>query len=331
MEFLNATGDARDRSAEIETCLCKTGVCILGPGDFTVTGIAMPPRSRLAGQGPATRLILADEVQEGYTVRLEDRCSVAEMMLLGTLGETKKPEEPGTRHGIGLIGDSAVRAPGKRITHCILHGLHIEGFSGGGVTCLDTGFPCEASMSASDLRIRHCGAGINIAHFSEYHRFHGVSCVRNLYGCINNGGNNVFAACSFDGNTVGFLIDNREGKSVNNSHGSVSACTFNHSDNNKGVGIMVLGAQHGYTFSACQLFYSKVVIEDSYGIQITDLTGGHSEEFRVKGGGLVRIAGANFVKPPKKKIAEDARVVWESNYLRSGDVLTLADLPEAEE
>ena len=45
----------------------------------------------------------------------------------------------------------------------------------------------------SDCHILNCGAGINIDHFSEFHKFTNVLSETNLYGCINNGGNKGWA------------------------------------------------------------------------------------------------------------------------------------------
>ncbi len=322
--LLESTGDKRDRAPEIEKILKEKGVCILGTGDFTVSGIEMPDRTSLKGLGEASRILLDDAVEEGYAVKMGDHCRVSDLTLCGASGEWHQPTELGGRHGVGFVSNFTSKVKGRPVTHGILHALHIHAFSGGGITCTDTGYSCEASLSASDIRIERCGAGINISHFSEYHRFSGVQSVRNLYGCINNGGNNVFSACAFDGNTVGFLIDNSRGQSGNNSHGSAVGCTFNHSDSNNGVGIMVLGAQHGFVFSACQLFYSKIVLEDSVGIQITDLNGGRAEEIHVKGGSA-RFSGCNFSKAPRMVI-DQAKVAWESGYFRNGDALTLKDM-----
>ena len=63
------------------------------------------------------------------------------------------------------------------------------------------------------------------------HMFTNIMASKCLYGCINNGGNNVFVNCGFNSNITGFLIDNSRGQSNNNSHGSAIGCTFNHSGN----------------------------------------------------------------------------------------------------
>ena len=314
---LESTGDLRDRAPEIEEMLKEKGVCILGTGTFCVSGIQMPDHTSLKGLGEASRILLSEEVTEGYAVKMGNHCRVSDLTLCGADGEWERPTELGRRHGVGFVSNFAPKAPGVVVSHGILHALHIYAFSGGGITCTDTGLACTASLCASDIRIHGCGAGINISHSSEYHRFTGIHCARNLYGCINNGGNNVFSACAFDGNTLGFLIDNSRGQSGNNSHGSAVGCTFNHSDSNQGVGIMVLGAQHGFVFSGCQLFYSKIVLENASGIQITDLNGGKAEEIHVKGGSA-RFAGCYFLKAPLVSI-EDAEVCWESVFLRNGE------------
>ncbi|MBQ3074645.1 MAG: hypothetical protein IJC26_01130 [Clostridia bacterium] len=65
---LEATGDDRDRTREIEELLEQRGCCVLGTGRFYVSGIMMPEHSTLMGLGEASLLVLASEVEEGYTV-----------------------------------------------------------------------------------------------------------------------------------------------------------------------------------------------------------------------------------------------------------------------
>ncbi|MBQ3074646.1 MAG: hypothetical protein IJC26_01135 [Clostridia bacterium] len=253
---------------------------------------------------------------------------VENLSMAGSLEDLGRPASVGTRHGLGFVGDCTPKTRTPQIKYGIASSLHIYNFSGGGVTCDSTGFSCNSSLSATDLRIHCCGVGINIPFFSEYHKFTNALCTRNLYGCINNGGNNVFTACSFDGNKTGFLIDNRDKAACNNSHGTALACTFNHSDSNAGIGIQVLGASHGYVFSACQLFFSQIVVEDSLGVQFVDLNCGRDEKITVRGGGMVRFSGCSFSKPPIVTIEENPYVRWENCYDRHGAELFLKDVLE---
>jgi|GEM_PF-1072556 len=327
---LESTGDATDRTREIEEALEQKGCCILGTGRFFVRGVKMPDKTTLMGLGEASLLVLAPEVEEGYTVIMGSCCRVENLSMTGSCEDTGRPVSVGTRHGLGFIGDCDPKTRLPQIRYGIAESLHIYNFSGGGVTCDSTGFSCNSSLTATNLRIHGCGVGINIPFFSEYHKFTGALCTGNLYGCINNGGNNVFTACSFDGNKTGFLIDNRDNLACNNSHGTAIGCTFNHSDSNQGIGIQVLGASHGYVFSACQLFFSQIVVENSLGVQFVDLNCGKNERITVRGGGLVRFSGCSFSKPPIVRVEDNPFVRWEHCYGRGGEEFFLKDLAPKE-
>ena len=121
-------------------------------------------------------------------------------------------------------------------------------FTGGGITCNNTGLSPTANLLVSDVNISRCDVGIDVSFFSEYHRWTNVAAQECYYGCICNGGNNNFSNCDFSSNTVGLLIDNSAGQSRNDSHGTFSACSFNHSDNNNGTAIRLLGLTAGEVF-----------------------------------------------------------------------------------
>ena len=166
----------------------------------------------------------------------------------------------------------------------------------------------------------NCGAGINIPFFSEYHEFTNMLCVYNLYGCVNNGGNNTFVNCGFNSNTVGFLIDNSQKQSRNNSHGSVVGCTFNHSDSNKGIGIKVLGATYGYVFNACQLWASEIFVENSNNILFSNFNLG-GVNIKVSGGQLVMFSSCVFFEEPTLDVTENVKIV--NCFTRYGNEVTI--------
>jgi hypothetical protein len=229
----------------------------------------------------------------------------------------------GDRHGIGFIGTATLENRSGQPMDSIVEGCRIRNFSGGGITCRDTGYGINCSLSVTNCRIHNCGAGINISHFSEFHNFTNVTSTRNLYGCINNGGNNVFVGCGFDGNTVGYLIDNSEKQSPNNAHGSCVACTFNHTDFNKGVGIRILGSRPGYVFSDCQMFFSNVEIDNSVGIQMNHFNFGKAVKFTVTGDSTVAVTGGFFSKPPIFEVEDTAKVWVKDCCMKSGEPVEL--------
>ncbi len=322
--YLESTGDTADRSEEIAEKLRLYGVCNLGAGVFYAKNINMPEGSTLSGMGCATKLILPDEAEEGYVVNLSTFCTVKNIAVLGSLTPIDLPAEVGTRHGIVFKGTATRKnwQTGQPF-NSIISGCFVSSFTGGGITGRETGYHLRACLSVSDCHIVNCGAGINLEYLSEYHKFSNVICNENLHGCINNGGNNVFIGCAFDGNKTGFVIDNREGKSPNNSHGSVVGCSFNHMDENKGIGILLLGVQHGYIFSGCQMFYSKLIVENSSGVLISDFNFGCDQVISVKGGKPMRLSSCIFSNPPVVTLEEGGRVIFDGCIDRDGNSITL--------
>ncbi len=323
--YLSATGDKTDRSREIEEILERDKVCVLGPGTFTVTGITMPPSSALLGLGEASIILLDESVEDGAAVKLGSFCSVKNLCIQGSEKTLSHPERIGTRHGILYLSNVTPQDSGNPPRKEILSDLRIHSFSGGGITCHDTGYSIDSSICATNIRIHGCGAGINISHFSEYHKFTNVTCTRNLFGCIQNGGNNVFCACSFDGNETGFVIDNSRKQSNNNAHGSAVGCTFNHMGGNKGVGIHIMGSNPGYVFSACQIFFSQIVVENSGGIHFADCNLGRGEKIFVRGGGRFMMTDCTFGQPPVITVENNPYTTFRDLYLRSGESV----LPDA--
>lgn len=323
--ILESTKDKRDRSAEIEKMLSEIGVCILGSGDFFVSGIRMPDRTTIKGMGAATRLILAEEVTEGAAITLGSFCTVREISIVGAESDIEIPKEVGCRHGILFQGNATEKHfsdPQPR--HGIVSSCFISSFCGGGITCDKTGYSPASSLTVSDCHIFRCGAGINVSDFSEYHEFTNVLCVENRYGCINNGGNNVFVNCGFNCNVTAFLMDNSKGDKNNNSHGSVVGCTFNHSDKNNGIGIQILNTRHGYIFTGCQLFFSKIVIENSTKLVFDSFNCGRNVDIIIKGkhatdGGMILFN--NFVCNPEPNInvIDNDSVKFTNCYNKDGE------------
>lgn len=322
--FLPSTQDDTDRTAEIQQLLDTYGTCQLGSGLYVTTGIQMPEGSSLMGVGHATKLLLREDLQAGYTVKLNSFCTVKDVAVLGSQEEIALLETVGDRHGLAFWGTATLQDWANQPHNSIISGCYISGFTGGGITCTDTGYSTHSSMTVSDCHIFGCGAGINISHYSEYHMFTNIQCTRCLYGCVNNGGNNVFVNCGFDSNVIGFLIDNSRGQSPNNAHGSVVGCTFNHTNGNGGIGIQILGAKPGYSFTGCQLFFSQIVLENSYEILFDTLNTGRQVKISVKGGGLTMFTNCSFGHLPEEiRVEGNDKVKFINCFTRSGEPVGL--------
>ena len=319
--YLESNGG--DMTSAIQEKLDATGACILGSGTYFVSGINMPDGSSLMGMGKSTRIILKEDVTDGAAVKIGAFCTVKNLCIAGSENNISMPTEVGTRHGILFLGNATQENWGNQPRNSIIEGCFISSFTGGGLTCTDTGYYVCAALTVSNCHILNCGAAINISHFSEYHEFTNVLCSESLYGCINNGGNNNFTNCGFSGNVTAYVIDNSKGQSNNNSHGSVVGCSFNHSDNNKGIGILIMGATNGYIFSGCQMFYSKIVIENSTNIMFTGFNFGRDMDISVKGGKTVLFSDNVFAKVPTVKIEDNDKVRFINCFTRDFEEINI--------
>lgn len=320
MSYLGSTNDEADRTKEIESILGKTGVCHLGSGDFYVKNIMMPENSMITGNGAATRLILFDDVAEGHVINLKTRCTVKNVFLVGSVAEIELSEEQGKRHGI-LFEDPSEKPGLEAPSYGTVENCHFYGFSGGAITCRSTGLNSKDSINISDCWITGCGVGIYIPYWSEFHRFTNVSVLRCWYGCINNGGNNMFSNCNFTGNELGMLMDNSQKQSPNETHGSAIGCVFNHSGNNQGIGIKILGTRNGFVFSGCQLFYSKIELVDVYGVIFDAFNFGKNEVINISGGGTAMFTNCMFGSTPQVTITDNEYTRFIHCYTRAGDLV----------
>lgn len=271
-----STGDTTDRTDEIQNLLTTEGICRLGKGTFYVQNLDMPKNSTLCGCGSESVIRLIG-TSAGYAVRMEDNCSVKDLMISGAEENITVSSLVGNRHGIlwigdfssaGGSGDDARRAQPEygTISNCI-----IKNFTGGGITCDDTGPGTWNGLNVSNCWILYCSAGINIAYRSEFNRFTNVCSHWCYYGCVNNGGNNTFTNCGFSRNIVGMaieMVDGSDRTKINNGHGSAINCLFNHLDRDdvtlgKGDAVHFVGAGSGFIFDGCQFFYSAIYLEDS--------------------------------------------------------------------
>ena len=323
---LMATNDKTDRTEEIEKLLIETGVCRLDSGDFYVKNIVMPNDTMLIGNGTATRLRLLEGTEECFVVKMASRCIVKDLHLVGSEEEIIPEEQLGKRHGIVFEGSSEKPGTGGPL-HGTIENCYARSFSGGAITCRNSGYPVSCSMNVSDCWLVNCGAGVHIPYWSEYHKFTNVTATQCWYGCINNGGNNMFANCNFSENELGFLMDNSRKQSRNETHGSAMGCTFNHSGyytgKNKGTGIRILGTVNGYVFSGCQVFYAKIELEGVEGAIFDCFNFGSGEVIRVNGGGTVMFTHCMFGSSPNAAIIDNQCTHFVNCYTRAGDPINV--------
>ena len=284
--FLPSTGDSTDRTGAIQAMLNSTGVCHLGTGDFYITGIELPNYGMLIGSGPTTRVILSSSVTNGYAIKLGSYSCVKDMRIVGsttaiTVSDLLVSGRTNFRHGIlfEATGDAASGATFEY--NATIENCHITDFSGGAITCNNTGISVDECVEVNDCHIKRCDAGVYVRYRSEFHHFNNVNATGCYYGCICNGGNCLFSNCNFSGNTVGILIDNQYDQSPNNAHGVFSCCKVAHSGGNTGIGIKVVGSMLCENFNGISFDYGHIVIENSNGVQFTGCRIGRNTVFDI--------------------------------------------------
>lgn len=291
--YLASTGDTTDRTADIMTMLAATGICRLGPGKFYVSNLQMPVNSAIIGSGFATEVRLAG-TSDGYAIKMNSCCIVKDLKISGADSDLSFTSTIGGRHGILWQGQYTEQssAPNRGT----ISDVWIINFSGGGITCYDTGYGTITALEVVNAWIMGCWAGINVSYWSEFNKFTNVRCAYCYVGCVNNGGNNVFVNCDFSSSMeIAMLMDNSQGQSPNNTHGSCIGCVFNHTRHagasNSGIGIKILNCHSGFMFTGCQIYYSQIYLENTDGIVIADTNFGYENcDVTISGGGAVMFA-----------------------------------------
>lgn len=324
--YLAPSGNASDRTADILTMLQSNGICRLGAGEYWIDSLVMPDNSSIIGSGTATKVYLKSGDNK-FAIKMGKYCVVKDMALYGSTSAISVTETVGTRHGILWSGNYTSQQDGSlQPMYGTVSDVYISRFNGGGITCYDTGYGTRNYISATNVHIENCGAGINISYWSEFHKFTNVRCYGCYYGCINNGGNNMFVNCDFSScNGIAFLMDNSQGQSPNNSHGSVIGCVFNHTANNTGVGIKILNCNNGFVFDGCQIFFSKIQIEDSAGIEVVSTNFGKNNcDIIIKNGGVILFANnLHQDTPPSISITNNNKVHFVNCYNRAnGNIIS---------
>lgn len=322
--YLASTGDNTDRTADIQAMLNSTGICRLGPGVFYTSGIEIPNYGSLEGCGTHTMLRLLSTVTDGYAVKLKTEGRISNLRISGGTSAPTLSATVGTRHGIVFEGTKVSgEEGGTTYSRSMINNVWIKYFEGGGITCTGTGVAIDSNMVISDCFIDHCGAGIYIPYYSEFHRICNCSCTYNWYGVVDNGGNNNFANCDFSGNKIGILIDNSSNQSPNNAHGTFSSCSVNHSYSdagviNEGVAIKILGSKIGEIFTGMQIFFGDIVIDDCVGIRFVGANMG-SVDMDISDSKVVTFADCTFRESTNTMtFTNNTALKFTECYLRDG-------------
>lgn len=311
-----------DMTGAIMSMLNDTGYCHLGEGIFYVSGsIDMPSGSMLEGCGKKTKLRLLSSVETGYVVRMREYCTLQNLEISGAYSAST-PSTEGTRDGIWFEANQHDPEDVGEFTtsHCMISNVWIHKFSGSGLYCHNTSINYAKGIYVQNLYISYCYKGINIDYYSEFNKFTNVCISWCKIACVNNGGNNVFTACTFHATDTGFFID---GTQPNSAHGTLNGCTFCHIGSNSGKAIDMADITAGFIVSACQFWYNSINIKDSSGIVFSGCefgrgTTGNGMNVNINGGGTVMFAGCMFnndvSKPPVFNFTNDPIVKFSGCF-----------------
>lgn len=314
--YLAPTGDDTDRTADILALLNSTGVCRLGKGTYYVKNLIMPNWTKIEGSGYSSIIQLKGSDTSAFAIKMGSHTIVSDLLIQGASSAVTLSETVGDRHGILWQGNYTQSQSAPSIS--FISNVMIRRFTGGAITCYDTGYKTVNGLSVMNCYLTNSNAGINIPYWSEFNKFVNVRCGFCYYGCINNGGNNMFSNCDFSSNTMAFLMDNSNSQSPNNSHGTCSSCVFNHSGSNTGIGIKILNCNNGFVFDGCQIFYSQTYIDRSSGIIFSNSNYGSSNtDITISNGGCIMFSNNMFAGQPTKTISGNNAVHFINCYIRS--------------
>jgi len=322
--YLAPTGDTTDMTSSIMTMLSTVGTCQLGIGTYYVAGIDMPANTSIYGRGNGTVLRLIDGDNK-YAIKCNSNCTIRDLHILGSENTSYWSSETiGSRDGI-LWQGNFTQDPNyaHQPIEALISGVFLSRLSGSGVHLYDTGNGISNALQMCNSFIHDCACGINIEYQSEYCVFTDVKIWHCHWGCVNNGGNNMFSNCGFSGCFVGFLIDNRNGDKPNNAHGSANGCVFNHIGGNQGDAIQIYNTMAGYTFNGCQIFYGMIDLANAGGVLFTSCNFGPAPQIRILNGKATIFADDVFTSAPVFTITNNDKVVLTNCMTRSGDIIQL--------
>ena len=288
--------DATDMTGAIMSMLTSTGYCKLSEGTFYVSGnIDLPDGAMIEGCGKNTIVRLLSSVTTGYVFKPIHNNSIKNLRISGGINNPSFLE-PTRRNGIYFVAD---RGAGNTIMvqHSTIENVWIENFNGSGIYCYRSGGGIREGLLCNNIMIDYCHYGINIAYYSEYHKFNNMVIANCDIACWNGGGNNTFNSCSFHGNT-GFVIDNSNNTLTNEGHGSCVNCVFNHIGNNAGNAIEIINNPVTFQFVGCQNWYGKIIVRNSKGIMFSGCSFGGHPNITVSNNTIVLFAEGMFYQMP---------------------------------
>ena len=304
-----------DQTSEIQQLL-DSGRCDLAPGTFYTTGVTMPDGAIFTGSGNKTKLVMTGSA-DGACITMGKYCTVKNMDIAGSGSEITPAATIGNRHGIYMAGSSS-SISNETEWRCTISECTIHDFTGGGITLYRTGFSKACKIIGCYL-IRNC-VGLYIKEYSEYNHVSDCTMNSNYYGCINNGGNNLFSCCTFGSNAYGFMMGDTSGTDYGNSAKcEVGTCNFGH-NTVRSIYINMMNSS-GIGFNGCYISEAGAEIISSRSIIFSGCSFTDSFTLTVNGGHLILFNGCGFRNSftgDAVSITNNNKVHFESCYYYDG-------------
>ncbi|MDA0833767.1 MAG: hypothetical protein O2955_01965 [Planctomycetota bacterium] len=306
-DFCNADGHApdgtdsdRDDTPALLSAFAEgPGVVSIGPGYYRFGDVTIPEGVTVTGAGPAT-IIRSNGAKNVFLQSDVHRWRLRDVTLDGE-AEGSWEER---------LDDGAV---GLRIERCYefeVSGVIARGFNGAGLQLNHFGPDSRANGVGSLDRISAYEnfVGIRFDERAEYVTASQLLCFRNVIGCAIHSGNLKITASNFCDNVTGMLIEDK----INGSHGSIGNCMFN---NNLEHALICRNVEHGMAITGCQFAYSRLLIENCKGVNITN--GILSLPIVVSGEHVNRFAG-NYVVPKYTTYEFSPATIVQDNFTADG-------------
>lgn len=213
-------------------------------------------------------------------------------------GLTSRPAVEGTQTGLSIVSSRSVNIENVEIIGWSRNGLYSKTMSSYGNES-DGKFYKHLQMTNCRFYYNWCGNYFDYR--CEYCQV--LNCVwgENNIGTTNCGGNNAYTSCQWNANTTGFLMKNG---GSNPAHGGCNACTFNH---NYTDAIKIDDCVNGWTFEGCQIFYGKIVLNNSKGVIFDGNVWGSCKFF------------STFPGNPNQNLITDTYFLTDSSVILAGN------------
>lgn len=143
----------------------------------------------------------------------------------------------------------------------VINCCEFKNFKGSGIYDENSHGEYRNKIKILGCNFNNCTFGIYLGVRSEYNIISNNTVSYNSVGIFCAGGNNFFSCNHSEFNRIGMVISGR--LKNNDSHGSISCCSFNH---NRNFGIIVMEISNGYTFNGCHVFEGPIIINNSVGL-----------------------------------------------------------------